>query len=220
MPLFFDFFHEILQKDRFWMSRPNWLVIQCFSKIKPNLFEGIFMNNKKKTIERIFRKQLKNLILYISISVLLIFINLLSMPLHLPKSAIRYILLFKFIIQSKVVIPPIKIIRIYVNQQSQHLTEQIPPKNRLSNESPNDKNTLNRIFRRNISISNSSNKSNSTIHDICIHSVPFQKCHLVECPTIVYPWYHRSIWTVVICIVHVQTYQIKKNVHEVSVENW
>ena len=80
------------------------------------------MNNKKKTIERIFRKQLKNLILYISISVLLIFINLLSMPLHFPKSAIRYILLFKFIIQSKVVIPPIKIIRIYVNQQSQHLT--------------------------------------------------------------------------------------------------
>ena len=115
MPLFFYFFHEILQKDWFWMSWPNRLVIQRFRKIKSNFLEGIFMNDKKKTIERILRKQLKNLILYISISVLLIFINLLSMPLYLPKSAIRDILLFQFVIQSKMVIPPIEIICIDVN---------------------------------------------------------------------------------------------------------
>ena len=130
------------------------------------------MDDEEETIERIFRQQLKNFVLNISVSVLLILINLFSMPLHLPESAIRYILFFKFVIQSKVVIPPIEIIRIDINEQPQHLTEKIPPKNRLSNESPNDKNTFKRIFRCNISISNRSDKGNSTVHDISVHSIP------------------------------------------------
>ena len=90
-------------------------------------------------------------------------------------------------------VPSVKVVGINVDKQSKHLTQKITPKDRLSNKSPNLIDALNRIFGRDISISNCCDECDSIIHDVCIHSVPGKEGHLVESPTVVDPDDHWGV---------------------------
>ena len=74
------------------------------------------MNNKKQSVEGIRWQKVKNIFLYNPISELLILINLLRMFLYAPKGLFGDKFSFQFIIECEVMIPPIKVIGIDIDE--------------------------------------------------------------------------------------------------------
>ena len=108
--------------------------------------------------------------------------------------------------------PPIVIVAKNIDQQSQDLGHNVPKDQSDRNQREDRINTLNRIFRRDITISYGSSDCYAVIHDIDVDLLPTQdNCHLVERPSVVDPTQIRSVRTIVIGIVNIHANHIKTN---------
>jgi hypothetical protein len=141
------------------------------------------------------------------------------MLLNLSKSSFRHIFLLQFVIKGKVMVSPIKIESVDVDEQSENLTEDVPPEDSLRNESQNSIQALYWIFWCDISISDGGHKLNAIIHDICVFTVPCKKGYLVEGPTIVNPDYVGSVGSVVVGVVELHADDIEEDSHEMRVND-
>lgn len=113
----------------------------------------------------------------------------------------------------------LKVVGIDVDQKSENLAEDVPPKDSLRNEGQYCEHYFDRIFWSDISISDGSDYSNAVVHDVDIHLVPREKDHIIKGFTVGDPQDIWSVGSVVVPIIECQTDSIKEDSHEMGVEN-
>lgn len=115
--------------------------------------------------------------------------------------------------------PPLEVVGIDVDKQSEDFAEDVAPKDGLKNEGKDGVDALDWIFGRDVSVGDGGDYCDAVVHDVGVHLIPGEEGHLIECPAIVYPDDVGCVGTIVVCVVDVQAHQIKEDTHEVSVVN-
>lgn len=112
----------------------------------------------------------------------------------------------------------LKIIVINVNKKSQNLAQNVSPNESLECTLHYHETTLDWIFRRDVSICNSSDHSYTKIHCIKINLIPGQEDELIKCPTVINPYYIWSSRAIVIAFVQIIADFVEDDSHKMSIE--
>lgn len=162
--------HEIFQKKRFSLCQLKFLHPQ--KELKPNLIKKIFIDSLQQSIQRFWRQQIDDFLLYISISKSLLAINLLSMCPHLNLHLLLHLLILQFSQKLQIHKSSLEVICKNSYQQSDNFSHDVSEEDGLRDQSKDGINTLNWIFGSDISVCNCSNYSYTVIHNVGIHLCP------------------------------------------------
>jgi hypothetical protein len=124
---------------------------------------------------------------------------------------------FQFEVKSVVVKSSLKVVGIDINKQSKDLTENVSPKDCLKDEGKDCVDAFYWIFGSDVSVSDGSDYCDAVVHYVGVHLIPGEKGHLIEGPAIVDPDNVWGVGTIVVCVVDVETHQIKEDPHEMCV---